>query len=487
MSSHLSKLACTLLVAALCACGGGGGGDASAPGQTTIPPTTTLSLGSDQAIPKGLAHTFTATASRSDGATRDCTGDAVWGSSNPAIASVDAGVASGLAVGTATITATCDGAQASVQLVVTAAELVSMDVSASDAAIPVGADTRFTATGTYTDGSTADLTAAVAWSSLDPAITTISGDPGLEGVATGIGQGTATVRADAAGGIFGTASLQVTDAVLTSVAVAQIAPLALGLAAPLAAAGTYSDGTVHDLTDTVTWTSADPSIVTVSNTAGTQGLAAGVGQGTTTVTATSAAGPAGEVSVTVTAAQLLLVEVAPIDPAIVAGSTLALAATGTYSDDGTADLTATVTWSSSDPAVSVTSGGVATGVAAGSATVTATDLATGLSGSILVTVSAPTAAPALSYLSLSRGSIVGGGSVTGTVVLTEPAAADLIVALSSSGANATVPAEVVIPAGSTSATFTVATTAPAKRKVRVTIGASYDGVTKTATLNVRRP
>jgi PKD repeat protein len=66
-------------------------------------------------------------------------------------------------------------------------------------------------------------------------------------------------------------------------------------------------------------------------------------------------------------------QVTPTNPSLPAGTTQQLRATGTYTNGSTADLTAAVTWSSSDPSVaSVDAGGLATGVAPGSVTVTAT-------------------------------------------------------------------------------------------------------------------
>ena len=49
------------------------------------------------------------------------------------------------------------------------------------------------------------------------------------------------------------------------------------------ASGTYSDGTTHDITTQVTWTSSDTSVATVNS----SGLATAVAAGTTTITATS--------------------------------------------------------------------------------------------------------------------------------------------------------------------------------------------------------
>ena len=52
------------------------------------------------------------------------------------------------------------------------------------------------------------------------------------------------------------------------------------------ATGTYSDASMQNITGSVTWASATPSVATISNAAGTQGLATGVGPGTSQITAT---------------------------------------------------------------------------------------------------------------------------------------------------------------------------------------------------------
>jgi outer membrane protein assembly factor BamB len=70
-----------------------------------------------------------------------------------------------------------------------------------------------------------------------------------------------------------------------------------------------------------------------------------------------------------------------------------LAATGTYADNGTQDLTTQATWSSSDASrVAVSSTGLVTGVSPGEATVTAQF--GGFSGSTVVTVFQPNPSPA---------------------------------------------------------------------------------------------
>ena len=91
----------------------------------------------------------------------------------------------------------------------------------------------------------------------------------------------------------------------------------------------------------------------------------------------------------------------------------------------------------------------------------------------------------LSSLALNPTSVIGGNSSTGTVTLSGPAPAGgaQITLSSSNTAAASVPSSVAIPAGATSATFTVSTSSVAL-STAVTISASYGGVSKAASLTV---
>ena len=90
----------------------------------------------------------------------------------------------------------------------------------------------------------------------------------------------------------------------------------------------------------------------------------------------------------------------------------------------------------------------------------------------------------LSSIALNPTSVPGGASSTGTVTLSAAApGGGAVVYLSSSASMATVPNIVAVPAGATSMTFTVNTTAVIA-STPVTITATYAGSTKTATLTV---
>jgi len=108
----------------------------------------------------------------------------------------------------------------------------------------------------------------------------------------------------------------------------------------------------------------------------------------------------------------------------------------------------------------------------------------GTTQSAALTVSAPTSLT-LSSLTLNPTSVGGGNSSTGTVTLTAAApSGGAVVALSSGNTSvATVPSSITVPAGNTSANFTVSTQRVFSN-TNVVISATYAGTTKNATLTV---
>lgn len=96
--------------------------------------------------------------------------------------------------------------------------------------------------------------------------------------------------------------------------------------------------------------------------------------------------------------------------------------------------------------------------------------------------------PILLSLAVSPATVTGGASATGTVTLDRAApAGGAVVSLSASNPSAaTVPASVTVPAGSASATFTVAGK-PVAATASLFVAASYRGVGRTAPLTVEAP
>ena len=88
--------------------------------------------------------------------------------------------------------------------------LLSITVTPADASIFPDRRQQFTATGTYSDGRTHDLTRRVTWSSSVPDVATIS----REGIASAIASGQTTIEA-ALGAINGSTTLNVTSFLYT--------------------------------------------------------------------------------------------------------------------------------------------------------------------------------------------------------------------------------------------------------------------------------
>jgi len=73
---------------------------------------------------------------------------------------------------------------------------------------------------------------------------------------------------------------------LSSIAITPASPsIAPGTTEQFTATGTYSDYTIKNITTSVTWSSSDTTVATISNTAGSNGLVTPSGAGTTTITA----------------------------------------------------------------------------------------------------------------------------------------------------------------------------------------------------------
>ena len=205
---------------------------------------------------------------------------------------------------------------------------------------------------------------------------------------TATGTGAATITAtDPSSLLDGTAVVTVLPAVLVAVTVSPVgASVPNGETEQFTATGLYSDGSTSDLTSTVTWSSSDTSVATVSNAAGSQGEVTGVGIGAATITATDPSSLLdGTGVVTVLPAVLLAITVSPTEASVAQYGTEQFKATGHYSDLSTKDLTDSVTWSSSDTSeatISDTTGsqGLATGVAPGDVVITATDPSSGVLG-----------------------------------------------------------------------------------------------------------
>jgi hypothetical protein len=343
---------------------------------------------------KGTDRQFTATGTYSDNSTQNLTNSVTWNSSDITKATIsNGGGTNGLAhaadIGTVNISATLGGVSGVTQFTVTGAVLVSINLTPQTPTIANGTTQQFTATGTYTDNSTQNLTEFASWSSSNAGVATVSNTAGTRGLATANSQGSSTILA-AYQGVSGSTLLTVSQATLVSITVTPPSPtIPAGLTRQFTAMGTYTDGSVQNINSQVLWATVDTAVATISNSGGSEGLATGVGVGETNVTATLGV-VVGTAHLTVIAPVLQSIAVTPTNPSIPLGTTQNFIATGTYSQGPTQNLTALVLWSSSASSVATISNaagseGEATALVVGDTTITATYL--GVSGNTNLNVS----------------------------------------------------------------------------------------------------
>jgi uncharacterized protein YjdB len=334
-------------------------------------------------VPSGETQQFTATGHYRDGSTQDITGSVTWSSSNTGVATIaTSGLGTSHSTGSSTITATLSKVTGSSTLTVTNAVLVSIAVTPSNSQVFLGTLNQFTATGTYSDQTTKDITSSVTWSSSSPSTASINGG----GVVTALALGSLTISATSSS-ITGSTSVTVQSSTLTSITIVPAnGSIAVSTSEQFHALGNYSDGSVQNLTRQVTWASSNTAVVQIVSGGNSRGLTAG----TTTITATLGS-VTGSAPFTVTNATIVSITVSPQAQTIAVGTTLDFSALGRFSDGTFQDITNDATWSSDNTAVATVDGfGTATAVSPGTANISATFNA--VTGSAPLTVSTATVA-----------------------------------------------------------------------------------------------
>jgi uncharacterized protein YjdB len=309
-----------------------------------------------------------------------------WRSRDIAVARVSStGVVTAVGTGTTIIEAEVEGVTGTATITVSAqpisVSIVRVSMTDSTAVI-AGRTVQATATVIDNFGSVMP-NQVVTWSSSNPAVATVS----PTGLITSVSNGTALITASS-GGKSGYALFTVAIPSAAPVAQVQIAVQRSTLFPTLQ---TQAVATLRDASGTVlggrviAWTTACPSVATVSAT----GVVTAVGLGTCVISATSE-GIVGNVTVQVVVAPIASLSVTTTASNIPVGITTQLNAV--LRDSAGAIVVQPTTWASATPSVAtVSASGLVTGVAAGSSVITATSA--GLNAAVTITVSAPLVPP----------------------------------------------------------------------------------------------
>ncbi|MFZ0561536.1 MAG: Ig-like domain-containing protein [Terriglobales bacterium] len=370
-------------------------------GTSTPAPTLTSITVSTQtpSVAAGLTAQFTATGNYSNNTTQNLTATATWSSSNTSVATIAAGgLAKGLVANAnpVTITATLGTVSGTGSLTVTAALLQSIAVTPANDTVPLGTITPFTATGTYSDNSTQDLTATATWTSSNTAQAAIT-SPG--GVVTALAlTNTAITITAISGGVSGNTGLTVANATLTSIVIPSgpqnTVTIANNTSYQFAAYGLYNDGSKRNLTTKVTWASSNQNAATIG---AANGRAQAVGAGLSSSITATLGSVSGMATLAVSTATIQSIAVGPTQVQIAPLTTQTFTAIGTFSDGTnitTQNISQDVIWASNNPVATIsnTTGsiGVATAVQPGGATATISAVFGGVTGTASLIVSTAT-------------------------------------------------------------------------------------------------
>ncbi len=337
---------------------------------------------------------FQATGIYRDLTIQDITKDVIWVSRDTSVAVIDnASGNSGLVIpvykGQTEITALFRGVLSKlVSLRVTNAQLNTISITPVTSRLSLGATQQYKAIGTFADGSTLDISKTVLWGALNSNVANISNNFTSAGLATAKSAGTTSIIAKLDGVTSNTASLTSSDVTLTKLDIRPSTPaIMLGESKQFTAFGTYSDNTESDITDLVDWLSNSPQFATVSNVAGSKGLATSIGEGTTAISA-NYQGLSATTTLTINPSALESIRLYPPSVALQPGKTQQLSASAVYSD-GVEDITNIATWTSSNANVASILDGLVTAIAPGSTDITVTYNGKSNVATVTVTQSAP--------------------------------------------------------------------------------------------------
>ena len=298
-----------------------------------------------------------------------------WSSADNGVAVVStSGLVTGVAVGTARISASSEGKADTISIAVVPVPVGSVTVQPATVSLVAGQSTTLTATVKDENGAVV-TDRAVAWRSSNALVATVT----QSGAVKAVGAGSTTISATSEG----SSGNAVVTVAATPVATVSLLPTTATLqrGKTVTLVPTLKDASGATLSGrTVTWSSSDSSVATVSS----SGVVTAVAIGSATITATSEGKSAGA-KVTVAPGPVDQVRVTPVSTNLKSGKSVQLSAVAVDAN-GDPISGATFTWRSSDNGIAtVTSNGLVRADDPGSATITATYQGKAGSASVHVT------------------------------------------------------------------------------------------------------
>ncbi|MGL5101931.1 MAG: Ig-like domain-containing protein [Plesiomonas sp.] len=286
----------------------------------------------------------------------------------------------------------CGGEDRGAPLQSDAVVITALQITPKTGRIPVGLEMQLAAFAQMSNDQVIDVTTnpTVTWRSSDAQVMTVDN----KGLVTAINVGHAIITASGTNEhnqyFEATASIEVTDAVVTGL---QVTPptidIAAGLTTNYIATAILSDNSTLDVTRLtgLTWTSSDETIAIISNASGIKGQAKGIAPGIVTIMASGSVNGnvfSATAKLTINNKVITGLRIDPKSGETPVGLDYAFTASAIFSDGSTRDVTkeSALTWSSEDIEVATVGSsddrqGVATGVRTGTAVIRASGIVQG--------------------------------------------------------------------------------------------------------------
>jgi len=314
-----------------------------------------------KSVPKGLTLQFFVNATYSDKTQKkDIRDNSVhWESSSDNLLSFSSttpglATASKQSIGKVIVTASIEKVDATYEIEITDASLLSISVSPDESALPVGIIQKFVARGLFSDFTNPIITNSVTWSSSDPTVASIDSATGKATAISAGGLTKMTTISASMNNITGTAKLIVNKAQLIGISIHSKndpitnATIPKGSKIQFSATGMFTDNNARELNDQddLTWSSSDPTIVAINQ---VTGEATAI---TLSIAPVSIIAKCYDQSKTffinVSGAELKSITITPNNSRIHEGESLQYNAMGEYTDGSKQDITAFATWASGE-------------------------------------------------------------------------------------------------------------------------------------------
>lgn len=364
-------------------------GDINTSLELKVSPATLHSISIDlpDTLIAGLTTALSATGTYSDGSTQNITAEVTWQTSDISLASIDNELITAIQSGEVQVSAIKGSTTGLKNIVISPAQIDSLVLTPPLITLAKGTQSEVNVTAIFTDQSHQDVTSQVNWSADSPEIISIEAGSSL---VSGLDIGSSSLSAEL-DGHNAASTVTVSNAVLSNISILPInSSLPKGLSQSFSAQGTYSDGSVQDITEQVTWTSSDSAIGSISNAALSEGLVNGLELGFVNISATLD-DISISTSLSIQDAVLTAIEVQPGNISLANGLQIQAIALGSYSDGEQIDISKEANWNTSSSTVASVESPSAPAISAnaeGEALISAE--LEGISGISLVTVTSAT-------------------------------------------------------------------------------------------------